>query len=311
MNPQLFPPPLKKGDTIGIVAPAGQLQDKMRFIKGIRILHEMGFQVKFPKNLWPGSNYLADSDENRAHEFNRLLLDDEVKGLISLRGGYGCLRMLGKIDLALVAKNPKILVGFSDISVLQNYLFEQTGLVSLHGPVVTSLCQATKDTLVSLYDCLTQAKVHCVRSDSIKVLRDGPEVSAPLIGGNLTSLVTLLGTGYDFSWDNKIVFLEDINEPIYKIDRMLTQLKLAGKFNNIVGLVLGDFSISTDGDEFKNLQYRESVRNRILEVFQDDGSPVWGDFPSGHCNRNLSFFIGATAEMKRIGTELHFQYLAE
>ncbi len=308
MNPQLFPPPLKKGDTIGIVAPAGQLQDKTPFLKGIEILHEMGFKVKFPGNLWPGSEYLADSDENRGYEFNSLLLDEEVKGLVSLRGGYGCLRMLDKIDLSIVARNPKTLVGFSDISVLQNYLFAQTGLVSLHGPVLTSLCKATKETLVSLYDCLTQPQVYGIRSGSVKVLRDGPDVSAPLIGGNLTSLVTLLGTRYDFSWDNKIIFLEDTNEPVYKIDRMLTQLKLAGKLDKIVGFILGDFSMSTNEHECKKIQYKKSVWDRILEVFPNDRGPVWGDFPSGHCNRNLSFFIGATIEMKKTGTEPQFQY---
>lgn len=307
MKPPLYPAALKKGDTIGVIAPAGQLQDKSRFMRGIEILHELGFQVKFPRDLWPGPEYLADSDDNRAYEFNSLLRDKEIKGLISMRGGYGCLRILDKIDTSLVAHNPKILVGFSDISILQNYLFEETGLISLHGPVVTSLHEATEDTLESLYYCLTNIKANSIQSENIEVLRDGPEVAAPLIGGNLSSLVTLLGTRYDFSWDNKIIFLEDTNEPAYKIDRMLTQLKLAGKFDNITGLILGDFSTSMNRDEFEKLYYQESIWNRVLELCPDDSMPIWGNFPSGHCYCNLTFPIGAVAEMKKRKTRLIFQ----
>ena len=123
MSPPLHPDPLKKGDTIGIIAPAGQLQDKTRFARGIAILQEMGFLVKFPRDLWPGPEYLADSDDNRGCELNRLFRDAKIKALISMRGGYGCLRMLDKVDIASVARHPKILVGFSDITILQNYLY--------------------------------------------------------------------------------------------------------------------------------------------------------------------------------------------
>lgn len=307
MKPPLHPTPLKKGDTIGIIAPAGQLQDKTRFMRGVGVLHDMGFQVKFPRDLWPGSEYLADSDDNRGYEFNSLLRDEEVNGLISMRGGYGCLRMLDKIDIASVARNPKILVGFSDITILQNYLYEQTGLVSLHGPVVTSLSEVTRDALASFYYCLTNMRPHSIGSKHIEILRDGPDIAAPLIGGNLASLVTLLGTRYDFSWDNKIVFLEDTNEPAYKIDRMLTQLKLAGKLDNIAGLILGDFSTSASRDETEKLHYRELVWSRVLELCPSHSMPVWGNFPSGHCSWNLTFPLGAVAEMKRGKTQLLFQ----
>ncbi len=307
MIPPLYPTPLKKGDTLGIIAPAGQLHDKTRFMRGVGILREMGFQVNFPKDLWPGTTYLADSDDNRGSEFNRLFKDDEINGLISMRGGFGCLRMLDKIDISLVVSNPKILVGFSDITILQNYLHEQTGLVSLHGPVVTSLCEMTEDALASFYYCLTNMKAHSILPNDIEILRDGAEVTAPLVGGNLASLVTFLGTPYDFSWDKKIVFLEDTNEPLYKIDRMLTQLKLAGKLDNIAGLILGDFSLATSQDKIEKLQYRDSVWQRILELCPSRSIPVWGNFPSGHCSCNLTFPLGAVVEMKSRETQLLLQ----
>jgi len=308
MKPSVSPSPLVKGDIIGVIAPAGRLQDENRFMRGISILQDMGFQVKYPRDLWPGSEYLADSDENRGKELNRFFQDQEVKGIISMRGGYGCLRILDKIDIASVAHNPKILVGFSDITILQNYLYDQTGLISLHGPVVTSLNMASRETLTHFYSRLTKT-LHgqSLEPKNIEVLRDGQSVSAPLLGGNLASLVSLLGTGYDFSWENKIIFLEDINEPLYKIDRMLTQLKLAGKLDNISGLILGDFSISGGQSETEKLRYKESVWNRVLELIPENPVPIWGNFPSGHCPCNLAFPLGAVAEMSSSKNSLIFQ----
>ncbi len=306
MRHTLSPSPLKKGDTLGIIAPAGQMQDEGRFRKGVKVLQEMGFQVRYPPNLWPGMEYLADSDHNRGFEYNSLLLDEEIKGLIAMRGGYGCLRMLDTIDLSVVSGKPKFLVGFSDITILQNYLYEQTGLISLHGPVVTSLGSATEEARTSLFCCLTQNNCQCIESTAIEVLRAGPEISAPLVGGNLASLVTLLGTRYDFSWDNKIVFLEDINEPAYKIDRMLTQLKLAGKFDNITGLILGDFSISANENRAERAAYKESIWNRILALCDDRLMPIWGNFPSGHYPGSLTFPLGAISVMEGENKRLRF-----
>jgi muramoyltetrapeptide carboxypeptidase len=154
--------------------------------------------------------------------------------------------------------------------------------------------------------CLTNAKAQSIESAVIEVLRDGPEISAPLIGGNLASLISFLGTRYDFSWENKIIFLEDINEPSYKIDRMLTQLKLAGKLDNIAGLILGDFSTSASRNHTDKLQYRESVWNRVLELCVDQVIPIWGNFPSGHCPGNLTFPLGTVATMERGKTRLLF-----
>lgn len=306
MRIPLSPSPLKKGDCIGIFAPAGQLQDVTRFTRGVRVLEEMGFRVKYPPELWPGPNYLADSDDNRGEEFNRLVQDREVKGIIAMRGGYGCLRMLDTIDIALVAGNPKVLVGFSDITILQNYLYAQAGLVSLHGPVVTSLGEATEDALASLSYCLTNTKAHSIKTSGIEVLRDGPKVSAPLIGGNLASMVSLLGTRYDFSWDDKIVFFEDINEPAYKIDRMFTQLKLAGKLDKIVGLILGKFSMSIGIGKIDEMYYRQSIWDRVLELCSDGVLPIWGNFPSGHYPGSLTFALGAPVVMERNSPRLLF-----
>lgn len=306
MPASLLPTPLRKGDTLGIIAPAGQLYDKDRFTAGVRILREMGFQVSFPRNFWPGTAYLADGDRERTREFNDLLRDSEIKGLIALRGGYGCLRILDKIDLSLVADNAKILVGFSDITILQNYLYEKTGLVSLHGPVVTSLASMTRESLSSLFSCLTGHWSHALGPARLEILQKGSKGKGILVGGNLASLITLLGTRFDCSWDDRIVFLEDTNEPLYKIDRMLTQLKLAGKLDNIAGLLLGDFSSSETVDELEKLRYREAIWSRVLELFSGNGFPIWGNFPSGHCPHNHTFPLGVMALMNNDTGRLTF-----
>lgn len=297
MNEHLYPPRLKKGDTIGIFAPAGRLDDQKRFIDGVKILREMGFAVKFPRNLWPGREYLADTDENRGDETNLLLRDPEVKALIAVRGGYGCMRMIDNIDLSLVRDNPKLIVGFSDITVLQNYLYAKTGLVSLHGPVVASLGNADRASLERLYLCLTGEWSQAIQVREIEVLRNGPRTTAPLIGGNLASLVALLGTCYDFCWDNRIVFLEDINEPAYRVDRMLTQLKLAGKLDKIAGLILGNFTFAESSGRNGSTRYLDTIWTRALELCDRQSFPVWGKFPSGHCAHNLTLPLGAVAEM--------------
>lgn len=297
MNTLLYPPALKKGDTIGVIAPAGHLANRDRFSRGAAILHEMGFEVKFPRDFWPGHDYLADTDDNRFREFENAYKDREVKALMALRGGYGCIRMIDKINLDLVRSTPKPIIGFSDITILQNYLFTKTGLVSFHGPVASSLGDSSRDTLERLYLSLTGQWSHPITANEVEILQKGPKATAPFVGGNLASLTTLLGTPYDLCWDGKIVFLEDVNEPAYKVDRMLTQLKLAGKMNNIAGLILGDFSF-THHSHAESIAYREKIWNRALELCAGQAIPIWGNFPSGHCARNMTLLIGATAEME-------------
>ncbi len=295
----LHPAPLKKGDTLAVIAPSGQLRDFHHFTKGVTLLEEMGFHVIFPRQLWPGQDYLSDSDQNRALEFNKAYANPEIKGIISMRGGYGCLRMIERIDLKQITQHPKIVVGFSDITVLLNYLYTRTGLVSFHGPVVTSLNNGTNFSHESLYHCLTGKWRTAISPKRLEILKDGPNNSGPLVGGNLASLVTLLGTPYDFSWDKKIVLLEDIDEPPYRIDRMLTQLFLANKFTAISGLILGDFSFSSYQDDIEKLRYKEQVWNRILDLCEHTTFPVWANFPCGHGSENITIPLGAMAEMNR------------
>ncbi|SDP16964.1 S66 peptidase family protein [Desulforhopalus singaporensis] len=303
---RILPPPLKPGDIIGIAAVAGQIRAPELLYKGITIIREMGFEVRFQRDLWPGSSYLADSDANRAKEFNTLLRDPEVKAIIALRGGFGSLRILDRLEPSVLVQQPKFVVGFSDISILHSYLHQATGVVTLHGPVMTSLAGATPESLERLYRSLTGKWYSPVEMASLEIIVDGDSVERPVAGGNLASLVTLLGTPYDFPWRDRIIFLEDINEPLYKIDRMLTQLEYAGKFDEAAGILLGDFSDPHEYDRIEHLRYIESIWTRVEEICSKRGVAVWANFPAGHTGRNLTFPLGATARMDKKSSTVFF-----
>lgn len=300
------PPPLKPGDVIGIIAPAGQLVDRRRFELGLGILVEMGFEPRFPRDLWPGPGYLADTDSKRVKEFHDVLADPEVRGLMAARGGYGCLRLLEKADFQVFRRDPKMLLGFSDISLLLNQTVRQAGVLCFHGPVVTSLCDCTSGALERVYNCMTGNWQRAITPAKLEILRGDAEVHGTLIGGNLSTLMTVLGTPYDFSWHEAILVLEDVGEPLYRLDRMITQLGLAGKLTEVAGIILGDFTLNSEQDSLEKIRYTEYIWERVLNLTSGSGIPVWGNFPTGHCPENLTLPIGATAVMDCRRGELHF-----
>lgn len=301
-----LPHPLKRGDTIGIIAPAGQIVDRHRFEAGLSILTEMGFEVRFPRDMWPGEGYLADSDRNRAEELHSLLADSDIKGLMAARGGYGCLRLLNYLDYSLFARHRKMLVGFSDISILLNVCANMAGLLCFHGPVVTSLIDTSREGLERLYGCMTGNWQRAISPSGLEVLRGEETIRGQLVGGNLSSLMTLVGTRYDQSWRGRILLLEDIGEQVYRIDRLLTHLSLTGKLEEVAGILLGDFTFDHGQDFLEKVRYREYVWRRVLEITQAAGVAVWANIPSGHLQENLTLPLGATVEMDPKRGELRF-----
>ena len=290
----ILPPRLRRGDTIGLVCPAGPVRDVARLQAGIRLIVDQGFAVKLSGPVEPREGYLADTDEQRAAHLHRLWADEEVRAILAVRGGYGCLRLAGLLDWELLARTPKWLIGFSDVTLLLNTLFHRCGLVSVHGPVATSLARSDEQSQVSLFTLLTGTVEERIRPRGVEVLRGGTGRGV-LVGGNLTTLVHLLGTPWDHSWDGCILLLEDTNEPLYRLDRMLTQLALAGRFERLAGLILGDFDLAGT-DSLAGLRLREAVWARVLELV-GPGFPVWADFPSGHRTANLALPMGMEAVM--------------
>ncbi len=297
MNPDNSPPPLQPGDSIGIVAPAGPVRDRTNLERGISILKEMGFAVKYPRNFWPGTGYLADTDSNRAREFHKMWEDPDIAAILALRGGFGSLRLLPFLDPAEIQKRSKLLIGFSDITVLHNALFNTTGAISFHGPMLTSLSTISQNSRAHFFACLAGRWNKPIQERQVEVLRGGDPVKGRLIGGNLSSLISIIGTPIDQNWSDCLVFLEDVGEPLYRIDRMLTQLWHSGKLNHAAAIILGDFSLSKEQNSIEKIRFHEEIWKRVLELTAVSGQVVWGNFPIGHGVDNLTLPHGADATM--------------
>ena len=258
----------------------------------------MGFVPKIPGGLFEQEGYLAGSDVHRAELLHQLFSDDTVKAIFCARGGFGSLRLLSLLDFDLIKKNPKALIGFSDISSLLSTITQQCGLVTFHGPMVTSLANADEPTLRALMDALSVNGGLEIRADPGVSLRTGIG-TAPVAGGNLTTLCHLLGTPFQPSWRGHILFLEDRNEAVYRIDRMLTQLKLAGCLDGIAGILLGSFKDCGDLD---------TVFRLVMDIFDKDGVPIAAGFDVGHGSKNVTLPIGLTATLNADQCTLVYHY---
>lgn len=299
-KPRIIPPPLQTGDTIGLVTPAGPVRDLDAFAFGQQLLEERGFQVKTPDILFNRQGFLAGSDQERAQQFTEMWHDPEVKMVLAVRGGYGCLRLLPLLDLAKLAAIPKILAGYSDLTVLLNEITRVTGLVTYHAPMLNSLQHCDEASRDSFWRMLVAREPKAIAPDRLRILRGG-QGRGPLLGGNLTSLAHLLGTPHDLNWRGAVLFLEDTGEPPYRLDRLLTHLERAGCLRELAGLILGTFTDNKGEEE----AWTASVWDRTLELAGDD-YPIWGDFPVGHGARNLSLPLGVTTEMDSDSGTLRF-----
>jgi muramoyltetrapeptide carboxypeptidase len=291
----ILPPRLKRGDVIGLFCPAGPVRDVEGLRLGMALIERFGFRVRVCGPVEPREGYLADSDERRAEHLHRLWSDSEVKAVLAIRGGYGCQRMAGLIDWRLLGHEPKWLIGFSDVTVLLNALPARAGLVAVHGPMAISMARSEPENAASLFALLTGELDRPLRPKQLEILRGGSG-RGRLVGGNLTTLVHTLGTPWETSWDGCVLVLEDTNEPLYRLDRMLTQLAQTGRLDRLAGLLLGDFDLG-DGDRLAGLRFQEAVWSRLMELVPA-GFPVWGDFPAGHRQRNRALPIGMEVSME-------------
>ena len=296
----VLPPPIRQGDTIGIVAPASPF-DEDTFYQGIAILESMGFHLFIPDDLFLRKGYLAGTDKHRAHLINRFFSQKEIKAILCARGGFGSVRVLSSLDYRIIHKNPKIFVGFSDISALLSVLYAKCNLMCFHGPTVTGLARATKETKKSLFLSLTthpKGEVKLKNGFTVK----GGSASGPVVGGNLTTLCHLVGTPYTPNFNGKILMIEDKGEAVYRIDRMLSQMKLAGCFDGIKGLLLGSFEDCGKLDEIYEV---------ISETFRHTDIPILAGLDVGHGKTNITVPMGLTATLEADRQRLTFHEPAE
>jgi len=257
----------------------------------------MGFKVRFSEGLFDSWGYLAGPDEHRAAAFNRLVADPQIDAIMCARGGYGSLRILPLLDYALVAEHPKAVIGFSDVTALLWALYSRCGLIGFHGPLVTTLADAAAADRGALWNAVAGTGRLRLRFETAAAIRPG-RTRAPLVGGNLTTLCHLLGTPYAPAFREHIVFLEDRGEAPYRLDRMLTQMKMAGCFDGMRGLVLGSF---------KDCGAREEVWRVVTEVFGDAQWPILAGVDAGHSGPNVTIPLGVEAALDAEGRTLVFK----
>lgn len=293
---------LKKGDTIGIIAPASCTTYE-KVLEAKKNIEDMGYQVilgECTKKQWYS---YAGTDEERAEEINSFFADKNIDAIICMRGGYGSNRLIELLDFEIIKRNSKIFVGYSDITTLHIALNEKANLITFHGPMAVSNFTGNynRDTYENFIEILSNSKYEQSIKNitkELKVLNEG-RAKGKLVGGNLATLIATLGTEYDLDYNGKILFLEEIGEKTYKIDRFLNQLKKHGVFEKIEGLVLGDFKNCIQDSE-KDMTLLEVFQNYFKELKK----PVIYNFESGHSEPMLTLPLGAICEIDTYNKEL-------
>lgn len=288
---------LTKGSTIGIISPASsENPDKIR--DGECFLKSIGFQIKEGKHIYDRWGYLAGSDKDRASDLMGMFLDDTVDMVLCVRGGYGTMRMLPYIDWNVIKENPKIFAGFSDITTLLNNIAQKCNIITFHSPMVTSNLQ-DEYTLRSFIQTL-QASYGPYTIRNPENINTKCEISGmaegQLAGGNLSLMASTLGTPYEIDTKDKLLLIEDVEEEPYSIDRMLTQLLLAGKLQCCSGFILGQFTNCTLPHYERSLTLEEVLKDRILSL----NKPTISNFMAGHSYPRLTLPIGARAELDSV-----------
>jgi muramoyltetrapeptide carboxypeptidase len=281
-----LPQPLAPGDRIAVAAPAGPF-DMEKFEAGLAVLRKWGLEPVLGRHVTARRGFLAGEDRQRAADMKAFLEDPELKAVICARGGYGCLRLLPLMEAVDLDGPAKWLIGFSDVTALHHYLYNRVGWVTLHGPMVTTLAAADAVSRDHLWSLLSGAAA-ALRPYSLGEALLPGVATGRMAGGNLATLSHLLGTPYQPDFSGCLLFLEEVGEAPYRIDRMLTQMGLAGCFDGLAGLVVGQF---TDCGSW------EEIRAIIVERLTPYGIPAAAGLTAGHGAPNLALPLGATATL--------------
>lgn len=300
--PVIKPPRLRAGDTVGLINPAGATYVLSDLDVVRESLAALGLKVKVGDHCADRYGYLAGTDEARAADVNAMFADPDVQAIMAVRGGWGCNRILHLLDYAAMARHPKILVGYSDITSLLVAIYAKAGLVTFHGPVGTStwnafsvgyfkrvLMEAVADTFTNPHgvgDNLAQTK------DRVVTITPG-KARGRLIGGNMSVLTAMLGSPYVPSWEGMILFLEEDGEHIYRVDRMLTQLRIAGVLDRIAGIVVGKCTGCDPGEGYGSLTLEDVYK----DILAPSRIPAFAGAMIGHIENKFTIPVGAEAEI--------------
>ena len=298
----ITPAYLSKDDKIGIIAPARCINFE-EVHPSIRVFQKWGLEVVLGTNIFRKCNQFAGKDELRLADLQQMLDDDSIRAIICARGGYGTVRIVDGIDFTAFRKNPKWIVGYSDVTVLHSHIHRHLGVETLHAimPINITGNDGVNDALDTLKNALF-GKIHSYSYPVTTLARPGV-AEGILTGGNLSILYSLMGSTSEIDTDGKILFLEEVDEYLYHIDRMMMNLKRSGKLDKLKGLIIGGMERMNDN----TIPYGRSANEIISEAVAGYNYPVCFDFPSGHGENNLALILGRNVKLK-IGEEVELVF---
>jgi len=289
-NP-IRPAALKPGDSVALIAPAGPALPERVAVATANIA-ALGLRVQEGQSLRAQNGYFAGTDAERLHDLHAAFADSTVQAVWCVRGGYGCTRLLPNLDFKLIKHNPKLFIGYSDITALHTAIRQTTGLMTFHAPVAAAPFTPFSETALRRLFFEGMASDWLPLNDKAYSIRAGT-ARGPLTGGNLTVLTALAGTDWEPDFRNGIVALEDVGERPYRIDRMLTQLLQATNLRRAAGIALGDFTDCDPKPGEPSLTLREVLEDRLGGL----GIPVWGGYPFGHIDEQMTWGYGEVVNM--------------
>lgn len=296
MQPMIQPSFLKPGDVIRVVAPAGVV-DPVKTKAGLDLWESKGFTLKVGAHVYDRYNRFAGTDAARLHDLQEALNDTVCKAIVCVRGGYGAIHLVDQLDFSSFKKHPKWLVGFSDITVLHEE-FQRLGYMSIHGPMIASSIVNNKAS--KSFEYLIQMLTGTMPSyqfASHPLNKTAPLVKGELIGGNLSIIYSLLGDKQMLNTNGKILFIEDLGEQLYHLDRIMYSLKKSGKLKHLKALVVGEFIEMKDSGNMN-----QSVEEIIHQVVKDYSFPVYYNFPAGHSDNNYPLMLGHEYQISSSGS---------
>ena len=286
----ITPPYLKRGDKVGLVSTARKITEK-EISFAVKQLEDWGLEPVLGKTIGISEDQFAGDDWTRARDFRHMLENTNIKAVFTARGGYGTLRIIDKIDFAVFKKNPKWIIGFSDLTVLHGHIHTQFGVETIHGPMLFNFKDSTKEALNSMQNALFGNRVeHTCSGHELNI---SGKVKAQVIGGNLSVLYSISNSRSDISTKGKILFIEDVDEYLYHIDRMIVNLKRSYKLKGLAGMIVGGFTKMRDNE----IPFGKNAYEIIHEHVKNYDFPVAFGFPAGHIDDNRALIFGREAEL--------------
>ena len=298
------PKPLKKGDKIALIG-ASSPTPQDRIEPSIKAMEELGFEVVLGESARGYHGFLSGSDELRANDINTMFEDKSIKGIFAIRGGYGAARLLDMLDYDMIKKNPKVFAGYSDVTALHNVFNERCKLITFHTPMASTEFYKGVDEYTMNYfkkNIFSDEPLGIVKNpidQEIKTLVSG-KAEGILVGGNLSLIASMMGTPYEINTKGKILFLEDVDESPYRIDRMLLQLKQCGKFKDAEGIILGAWTNCEPKEDENSLSLMEIFEELIIP----ENKPTIYNLACGHCMPTMSIPMGAKIKINTENNEI-------